>query len=205
MLLGPPGSGKGTQAEAIATAFGIPHLSTGEILRTAARAGTELGRRAERFMNQGHLVPDELVLGIVEERLRAPDCRPGFLFDGFPRTVAQAEALERFAPVDRVLAFEIPEAELMVRLTGRRSCPTCGTVYNVVTRPPKVPDTCDRDGTALQRRADDEPAAARTRLEVYTRQTAPLLEFYERRHRLHRIDATGTPEAVADGLRRATG
>ncbi len=197
VLLGPPGSGKGTQAEAIARRLGVPHLSTGAILRAAAAAGTPLGREAERYMGAGRLVPDELVLGLIEERLSDPDGRAGYLFDGFPRTVAQAEALEHIAPVDRVLSFEIPFEELLQRLTGRRTCPACGSVYNTVTLPPKRAGRCDRDGAELTKRSDDEEGAARTRLEVYRKETAPLLEFYRARKRLAPIDATGAPGLVA--------
>jgi adenylate kinase len=205
VLLGPPGSGKGTQSEEIARSLGIPHLSTGELLRAAVRAGTGIGREADRFMRAGQLVPDELVLAILVDRLGEPDCRAGYLLDGYPRNVAQAEAMDRIAPVDRVLFFEIPEDQLLIRLTGRRSCPKCGSVYNLTTRPPKVPGRCDRDQEALVQRSDDAEAAAWNRLDVYRRETAPLLAFYESRHVLFRIDATGSPEEVAARIRRVTG
>ncbi|HEV2167177.1 MAG TPA: adenylate kinase [Thermoplasmata archaeon] len=205
VLLGPPGSGKGTQSEGIARVLGIPHLSTGELLRSAVRDRSPSGIEADRFMREGQLVPDALVLAILVERLSRPDCRNGYLLDGYPRNVAQAESLDRIAPVDRVISFEIPESELLPRLTGRRSCPKCGTVYNVVTRPPKVPDVCDREGERLVRRSDDEEVAARTRLEVYRKETAPLLAFYRGRHVLSPIDATGSAEEVERRIRRVLG
>lgn len=203
VLLGPPGSGKGTQSAAIAAEAHIPHLSTGAILRGAAASGTPLGREAERYMGAGQLVPDELVLGLVEERLLGPDCAQGYLLDGFPRNVAQAEALDRIAPVDRVLSFEIPESVLLARLTGRRTCPKCGTVYNEVTQPPKRPGICDRDDSALVRRSDDHEGAARTRLQVYHRETAPLLDFYRHRGVLVPVNAVGSPDEVAGRIRAA--
>ena len=205
VLIGPPGSGKGTQAESIARSLGIPHLSTGELLRAAVREKSPLGVEADRFMRAGQLVPDELVLGILVERLSQPDCRNGYLLDGFPRNVAQAEALDRIAPIDRVLSFEISEDLLLPRLTGRRSCPKCGTVYNLLTRPPRVSGRCDNDGEALIHRSDDYEESARTRLEVYRKETAPLLVFYNGRHVLFPVDASGTPDEVASRIRRVIG
>ncbi|MCI4357678.1 MAG: adenylate kinase [Thermoplasmata archaeon] len=205
VLLGPPGSGKGTQSEWVAHSLGVPHLSTGDLLRAAVREGTKLGLEADRFMREGRLVPDELVLAILGDRLSMPDCRDGFLLDGFPRNEVQAEALDRIAPIERVLSFEIPESALLERLTGRRSCPKCGTVYNIHTRPPRVADHCDNDGATLVHRSDDHEGAARTRLEVYRRETAPLLAFYAGRHVLFPIDATGAPDEVAARIRRVIG
>jgi len=205
VLLGPPGSGKGTQSAGIAKSLGIPHLSTGDLLRAAVRSGTQLGGEADRYMRAGQLVPDALVLAILVDRLAEPDCRAGYLLDGYPRNVTQAEAMDRIAPVDRVLFFEIPEHQLLTRLTARRSCPKCGSVYNLVTLPPKVSGRCDREGEPLIQRSDDGEAAARTRLDVYRRETAPLLAFYESRHVLFRIDATGSPDEVAARIRRVSG
>jgi adenylate kinase len=205
VLLGPPGSGKGTQSGWIAESLGVPHLSTGDLLRGAVREGTALGQEADQYMRAGRLVPDELVLAILGERLAEPDARNGYLLDGYPRNVTQAESLDRIAPVERVVSFEIPEAELLTRLTARRSCPKCGTVYNLVTRPPKVPGRCDREGEPLVQRSDDHESAARTRLEVYRNETAPLLAFYQSRHVLSPIDATGSPEDVAARIRRVIG
>ncbi|MCI4373252.1 MAG: nucleoside monophosphate kinase, partial [Thermoplasmata archaeon] len=167
VFLGPPGAGKGTQAAVLAKSLGIPHLSTGDLLRSAVAARSPLGLAAEAHMAAGRLVPDSLVLEILEERVGRNDAARGFLLDGFPRNLAQAEALDRRAPIDVVVAFEIPVDQLLPRLTGRRSCPTCHSVYNVETRPPRVPDRCDLDGTPLVQRPDDRPEAVRIRLEVY--------------------------------------
>ena len=205
VLLGPPGAGKGTQAKLLGQALGIPHLSTGEMLRAAAAQGTELGRRADGFMNQGRLVPDDLVLGILRDRLALPDTKRGFILDGYPRNVAQAESLAEITPIDHVLYFEIPEGVLIERLSQRRNCPTCGTVYNLVTQPPKVSGRCDRDGTPLVQRSDDSEGAVRTRLGVYREVTLPLLDLYRRQGRLRTVTASGTVEEVAARVRAAIG
>jgi adenylate kinase len=203
VFLGPPGAGKGTQASRIARELGIPHLSTGDLLRHAAREGTALGKEAEQHMRAGRLVPDDLVLSILVERIGQPDCRYGFLLDGFPRNVAQAEALDRIAPIDRVVAFRIPEGLLVERLTQRRVCSKCGTGYNIATSPPQVVGRCDRDGELLIQRSDDTEAAVRTRLKVYHEETAPLLVFYQGRQKLVEVDAAGPPDDVAVRMRRA--
>lgn len=203
VLLGPPGSGKGTQATAIARALGIPHLSTGDMLRAAAKAGTPLGLEADRYMRAGELVPDRVVLGLLADELHRPGGGNGFLLDGFPRTVPQAEALGRLVRIDRVLSFELPEERLVDRLTGRRSCPVCGSVYNLTTQPPKDPARCDRDGTPLVQRADDRPEAVRTRLAVYDAQTRPLLEYYRARGLLTRVDAQGSVAEVGARIANA--
>jgi adenylate kinase len=203
VFLGPPGAGKGTQAARLARELGIPHLSTGDLLRAAVAAKTPLGLAAEAHIRAGRLVPDPLVLEILGERVARDDARAGFLLDGFPRNLAQAEALDRTTGLDVVVAFEIPETLLLPRLTARRTCPTCHAVYNLTTRPPRVADRCDNDGTPLEQRPDDRPEAVRTRLEVYHRETAPLLEFYRGRGLLRPIDATGDPETVAGRVRAA--
>ena len=203
VFLGPPGAGKGTQAKELSRALGIPHLSTGDLLRSAIRSRSPLGLEAEKFMQAGQLVPDDLVLRLLSEELARPTTRSGYLLDGFPRTRPQAEALESIAPVERVLYFDIPEALLVDRLTQRRTCPTCGTSYNLTTQPPKDAGRCDRDGTTLVQRPDDRAEAVRTRLEVYRRQTAPLLDYYERSSRLRRIDATGDVASVGRRVRAA--
>ena len=203
VFLGPPGAGKGTQAVELARELGIPHLSTGDLLRAAAAARTPLGVEADGHIRAGRLVPDDLVLRILHERLEQPDARAGYLLDGFPRNLAQAEALGKFAAVDRVISFDIAPELLVRRLSDRRMCPKCHTVYNLSTLPPKVPDRCDRDGTVLEQRPDDRPEAVATRLKVYVEQTAPLLEYYRARHLLYPIDASGTPAEVAARLRSA--
>jgi adenylate kinase len=200
VFLGPPGAGKGTQAQRLAKELGVPHLSTGDLLREAVRERTSLGDEANVYMRAGRLVPDELVLRILRNRLSRPDVANGCIFDGYPRNVAQADELDRITPIDRVISFDIPENVLVERLTQRWTCPKCGTSYNLVTRPPKRPDLCDLDGTPLTQRADDAPAAVRTRLTVYHEQTAPLLEHYRRLGRLTPIDASGTPEQVGERL-----
>lgn len=203
VLLGPPGAGKGTQAVALRERLGVPHLSTGDLLRAAVAAGTPLGKRADEYMKAGQLVPDELVLDILRERLSQSDAGSGFILDGFPRNVEQARALEKITPIDAVLAFTIPEDELVDRLTQRRSCPKCGAVYNLKTLPPKEPGRCDNDGTLLQQRSDDTREAVQTRIKVYQEKTAPLLSYFRERGLLHPIDATGTLEEVRERIDRA--
>jgi adenylate kinase len=205
VFLGPPGAGKGTQALLIAGELGIPHLSTGDLLRAAVAAGTPLGKEADGYMRSGGLVPDRLVLRILSERIGKPDTGPGFLLDGFPRTLEQAKALEEFTELDHVISFEIPDSLLIERLTQRRNCPTCGTVYNLATQPPKVAGKCDRDGTPLAQRPDDAPAAVANRLKVYRELTIPLVQFYRSRKLLRPIDATGTPQEVSRRIRAALG
>jgi adenylate kinase len=205
VFLGPPGVGKGTQASELARELGIPHLSTGDLLRSAVAAKTPLGLEAEGHMNAGRLVPDTLVLQILKERLSRPDARAGFILDGFPRTPAQAEALDRIAPVDQVLSFDLPTEVIVARLADRWVCPTCQSVYNVTAKPPRSSGRCDRDGTALVQRPDDRPEAVTTRLRVYADQTAPLIEFYRARGLLHPVDARGSPAEVHERLRRALG
>ena len=203
VLLGPPGAGKGTQAKRLAKELGIPHLSTGEMLRTAVSAGTALGREADGYMRQGLLVPDALVLGILRERLGAGAARRGFILDGYPRNVAQAQSLAEITPIDQVLYFEISESVLIERLSQRRNCPTCGTVYNLVTQPPRQSGRCDRDGTPLIQRADDSEEAARTRLVVYREATVPLLDLYRTQGRLRTVPAGGSVEEVDARVRAA--
>jgi adenylate kinase len=203
VFLGPPGAGKGTQAARLSRELGIPHISTGDMLRAAVAAKTPLGLAADGHMRSGGLVPDNLVLGILRERIRQPDATAGYVLDGFPRTIAQAEALSTFAEIERVVSFDIPEDLLVRRLSDRWICPKCQSVYNLATQPPKVAGVCDRDGTALIQRPDDRPDAVRVRLKVYLEQTAPLLDFYRKRHLLHPIDADGSPDDVAVRLRNA--
>jgi adenylate kinase len=201
ILLGPPGAGKGTQAARIVDAYGVPHISTGDILRANVREGTALGAEAKRFMDAGDLVPDEVIIGMVGDRLGQADAAGGFLFDGFPRTVPQAEALDellasRGAPLDVVLELVVDHDEVVRRLTGRRTCGDCGRIYQVESEPPAVEGVCDACGGALGQRDDDREDVVRNRLEVYREQTEPLVAFYEQRGQLRRIEAVGSVEQV---------
>jgi adenylate kinase len=193
VLMGLPGAGKGTQAEKIVEKYDIPHISTGDMFRAAIKDGTELGLQAKSFMDKGELVPDEVTIGIVRERLSKEDCKKGFLLDGFPRTVAQAEALENIlADLDRrihyVINIEVDKGILMERLTGRRICKNCGATYHLVFNPPAVEGKCDRCGGELYQRADDNEETVQNRLDVNLKQTKPLLDFYEEKGYLRNID-----------------
>jgi adenylate kinase len=185
VLLGAPGAGKGTQAERIVARFGLPHISTGEMLRAAVAQGTQMGLAAQKFMESGALVPDDVVIGVVRDRLAEDDARRGFLLDGFPRTIAQAEQLDAMLveagrAVTHVILIEVPEAELIERLAGRRMCRGCGKGYHVLFDPPKQEGVCDVCGGELYQRSDDNEATVRHRLAVYEQQTAPLIGYYER-------------------------
>ena len=205
VFLGPPGVGKGTQASELGRELGIPHLSTGDLLRSAVAAKSPLGREAEGHMAAGRLVPDDLVLQILKERLGRPDAARGFLLDGYPRNPAQASSLERIVPIDVVVSFDLPKETLLARLVERRVCPTCQSVYNLTSQPPRVAGRCDRDGTELVHRPDDRPEAVETRLRVYAEQTAPLLEYYRSRGLLRPVDARGNPDEVRARVRGAIG
>ena len=208
IFLGPPGAGKGTQARELSREWGVPQIATGEMLRDAVAAGTPLGREAKRVMDSGGLVPDDVMIGLIAERLRQPDAARGFILDGFPRTIAQAEALDRLLKdlghsLDAVLYFQVSEPELLRRLTGRRLCRQCQTAYHLVSAPPRRPGVCDRCGGELYQRPDDSEETVRRRLEVYSRQTAPLLDYYGGRGRLTTIDGEGSVESIAAAIRRA--
>ena len=203
VFLGPPGAGKGTQAAELARDFRIAHLSTGDMLRNAVSEGTPLGQEADAYMRAGKLVPDDLVLRILHARLGAPDTRDGFILDGYPRNLAQAKELERLTPIDRVVWFDLPEVVLVERLSQRRVCPQCHTVYNLATHPPKVEGHCDKDGAELIQRSDDQPAAITTRLRVYAQLTEPLLAYYRQKGNFRSVDTTGTPAEVAKRIRAA--
>jgi len=201
ILLGAPGAGKGTQAKRLVEKYGIPQISTGDILREAVRNGTPLGLQAGPLMSAGKLVPDDLVVGIVRERLKQADCGAGFLLDGFPRTVPQAEALERALAemgrvVDAVVELEVPADLIRARVLGRRSCPSCGAVYHLTDSPPSQPGICDRDGTALITRDDDRPEKVEKRLSEFAALTRSLSPWFDARGLLRRVDGTGSPEGV---------
>ncbi len=209
ILLGPPGVGKGTQGALLADAFGWERVVTGDLLRAARREGTELGRKAQSFMDAGELVPDDLIIALVRERLERFPADRGVVFDGFPRTVAQAEALAEALPglgrsVDGVLLLEAPDDVLIKRIGGRRSCPQCGRVYNIHFEPPITEGICDECGARLVHRKDDEPETVRNRLVVYRRQTEPLVEFYERDGgSVLRVDGAGSLDAVTRAVQLA--
>lgn len=203
VLVGPPGAGKGTQAEFIAEHFRIPKISTGDIFRANVSGGTELGRRAKKFMDAGDLVPDEVTNAMVRDRLAEPDATDGFLLDGFPRNVAQAGELDRFldeigSTLSVVLDLDVDQAEVVRRLSGRRTCKNCGHVWHVEFDPPTSENICDKCDGQLYHRDDDYPETVQHRLEVYVEQTAPLVEFYDARSQLVAINALGTVEDVTE-------
>ena len=207
ILLGPPGAGKGTQAERLVEDFAVAYYATGDILRKAVKEGTELGRQAERYMKAGDLVPDDVIIGVILEAVDRPEAADGFLLDGFPRTIAQGEALEgsleeHGRSLTAVLLIEAPDDEIVRRLSGRRVSKT-GRIYHVEFDPPKHEDRCDVDGSPLVQREDDKPETIRKRLEVYHRQTAPLIAFYEERGLLRRFDGSRRPTEVHDHIRAA--
>ena len=205
ILLGPPGAGKGTQAVKIAESAGVPHISTGDILRANVAAGTELGRQAKSFMDAGDLVPDDVIIAMVGERLDEDDAKAGFLFDGFPRTVPQAEALEellieRSTPLTVVLRLAVPQDEVVRRLTGRRSCAQCGRIFHVVFDPSATEGRCDDCGGELTQRSDDTEDVVLNRLEVYRAQTEPLENFYWERGLLRDVEAVGEVDEVQERI-----
>lgn len=205
ILFGAPGAGKGTQAKRLESALGAPQLSTGDMLRAARRAGTELGHMAARFMDQGQLVPDEVVVGLIAERIDAPDCGNGFLLDGFPRTLAQADALDEMLRkkdqrIDHVVSIEVADAAIVERVSGRRSCPDCGAVYHVRSLPPRAEGKCDHDGADLVQRPDDTEATIRSRLDAFRAQTAPLKSHYSERGLLVAVNGDESPDTVTQSI-----
>jgi adenylate kinase len=205
ILLGPPGAGKGTQAERLQEDFPLAYVATGDMLRQAVKEGTDLGRKAKEFMDRGDLVPDDVIIGVILDRLSEQDTSDGFLLDGFPRTDQQAEALdEALKKVDRrltaALLIDVPEDDIVRRLSGRRVCPQ-GHTYHVEHHPPKHDDVCDVDGEPLSQREDDREDTVRRRLQVYRDQTSPLIEYYDEHDLLHRFDGTRSPTEVHDHLR----
>ena len=201
VFLGAPGVGKGTQAEMVAAEFAIAKISTGDLLRTGVAKETPLGLEAQQYMTRGELVPDHVVVGLVEEKIGSPDCEKGFILDGFPRTIYQADALsgilqDRAVRLDRVIYFVIPREEVVRRLSGRRSCPTCSAVYHVEYVPPKQEGRCDECGAALVQRSDDKRETVESRLTVYEEQTSPLIDYYKKQNVLAELEGAGSVEAV---------
>ena len=201
LLMGPPGAGKGTQAERITNEFHIPHISTGDAFRLAMSQGTPLGIQAKSYVDQGLLVPDEITNGIVRERLQKPDCNNGFLLDGFPRTIAQAEALDGMLEamgkrIDHVINLKVSRSLLMTRLTGRRICKSCGATYHIAFNPPKRESVCDKCGGPLYQRSDDTEQKVGTRLDEYDNKTAPLLEYYAKKQLLRQVNGEQEIDAV---------
>ncbi len=214
ILLGPPGAGKGTQAQFIKEKLGIPQISTGDMLRAAVAAGTELGKKAKKIMDEGGLVPDDLILDLVKERISQPDCEKGFLLDGFPRTVPQAEALKKMGVrIDAVIEITLDDEEIIRRMSGRRVHPASGRTYHVIFNPPKEEGKDDVTGEPLIQRDDDKEETVRKRLEVYHEQTEPLVEFYRKwaesgdpeAPKYIRIDGSGSVESVRDAIFKALG
>ena len=197
IFLGPPGAGKGTQAEKISEHYGIAHMSTGDMLRKEMREGTELGKAAKCFIDKGELVPDEVIIGMVENRIKAADCEKGYLFDGFPRTIAQADALLSISDIDMVINIDVPAERLVERIGGRRMCAGCGTGYHVSTY---HQDTCEKCGAELFIRDDDKPETVLNRITVYERQTQPLIDYYDAKGMLRTVDGDRTPEAVRNDI-----
>jgi adenylate kinase len=209
-FLGPPGAGKGTQARDLAQEWRVLHLATGDMLREAVAARSALGREAKSYMDQGALVPDDVIIRMMAERLSAADAGRGFILDGFPRTIAQAEALARLLKdigqtLDTVVYFDVSEPELLRRLTGRRVCRACGHSYHLTSNPPKRSGVCDACGGELYQRDDDGEATVRRRLEVYQRQTAPLLDYYRQRNLLVTVSGEGPLATIRDSIRAAAG
>ena len=206
ILLGAPGAGKGTQAELLVEKLGIPAISTGNMLREAMANGTELGKKAKKYMDEGALVPDELILGIVADRVAQPDCAKGFILDGVPRTLKQAQALEKAGiTIDHVISIEVDDSEIEGRMTGRRVCPKCGASFHVVANPPKTTGRCDLCGTELIIRKDDAPETVRHRLEVYHATTEVLKDFYGKLGRLRTVNGSQSIEGANEDILKAIG
>ena len=201
VLLGPPGAGKGTQGEKLTDEFGYVRLSTGDMLREAVRNGTELGKKAKEYMDSGALVPNDLIINLMKEKIAT--VKGGVLLDGFPRTVEQADALGEVMKVDLALNFDVPDEELVSRLTQRRSCPDCNAVYHLVTKKPAKDGICDKCGAQLYQRDDDKEATVRNRLEVYHKNTQPLIDYYEKKGCLVTIPSTGSIDAIFEQVKKA--
>lgn len=205
IMLGAPGAGKGTQAKKIAEKYGVPHISTGDIFRANIKNGTELGQKAKTYMDQGLLVPDELTVALVIDRIQKEDCAKGFVLDGFPRTIPQAEALDEALKnlgeaMDYAIDVDVPDENIINRMSGRRACLDCGATYHIVTIPTKVEGICDACGSKVVLREDDKPETVQKRLEVYHAQTQPLIDYYKKQNILKTVDGTQPMEAVFDAI-----
>lgn len=206
ILFGAPGAGKGTQAELICHELNIPAISTGNIIREAIKNGSEMGIKAREYTDNGKLVPDKIVIGIIKDRLGKPDCKNGFVLDGFPRTVPQAESLDTMSvEIDTVLSIEVSDEDIEKRMSGRRTCPVCGATFHLIYNPPKAENTCGKCGAQLIMRADDRPETVRARLEVYHQQTEPVKEFYRRAGKLKEINGQASIEQTAEHIFAALG
>lgn len=206
ILLGAPGAGKGTQAEIISKKLNIPTISTGNILRAAVKNGTPVGLKAKEYMDAGKLVPDEVIIGVIQERLQEQDCAGGYILDGVPRTIAQAEALEAAGVTfDAVVSIEVSDEEIEQRMTGRRTCLACGATYHVVANPPKVEGVCDLCGEPLAQRKDDKPETVKARLATYHETTEPLKDFYAKRNLLKVVDVKGSIEEINAAIMKVLG
>jgi adenylate kinase len=210
VLLGAPGAGKGTQAKKLIEKYGMPQISTGDLLRAAVAAGTPLGKEAKSYMDKGELVPDRVVLGLVEERLKQDDCKKGYILDGFPRNTAQAEALDKMLAslnmqLTAALSVDVPFEDLMKRLTGRRTCKACGQMYNIYFKPPAKEGVCDKCGGELFQRDDDKEATIKKRLEVYNAQTAPLFDYYGKKGIVKSVSGTGSIDDIFKKVTEALG
>ena len=205
IMLGAPGAGKGTQAKKIAEKYGVPHISTGDIFRANIKNGTELGQKAKTYMDQGLLVPDELTVALVIDRIQNEDCKNGFVLDGFPRTIPQAEALDEALKglgeaMDYAIDVDVPDENIINRMSGRRACLDCGATYHIVTIPTKVEGICDACGSKVVLREDDKPETVQKRLEIYHAQTQPLIDYYKKQNILKTVDGTQPMEAVFDAI-----
>ena len=210
IMLGAPGAGKGTQAKKIADKYQIPHISTGDIFRANIKEGTELGKKAKSYMDQGLLVPDELTLELIMDRFKNPDCVNGYVLDGFPRTIPQAEALTKALEkngeaIDYAINVEVPDENIVTRMSGRRACLACGATYHIVYAPTKTEGVCDRCGEALVLRDDDKPETVKKRLDVYHSQTQPLIDYYTKQGKLAEVDGTQNVDAVFDTIVKILG